>query len=70
MGVVNEAVEDGVGISRVADEGVPFVDGDLTGEDGRAAPVALLEDFVEVPAGTGVERFEAPIVENEELNAG
>jgi hypothetical protein len=33
MGVVNEPVEDGVGISRVADEGVPFVDGDLARED-------------------------------------
>ena len=27
------AVEDGVGVSRVADEGVPFVDGDLAGEE-------------------------------------
>jgi hypothetical protein len=39
MGVVNEAVQDGVGICRVADKGVPLVDGDLAGEDGRAAPV-------------------------------
>ena len=70
MGIVNEAVEDGVGISRVADESVPFVDGDLAGEDGRAASIAFLEDFVEVTAGTSVERFEAPIVEDEELNAG
>ena len=44
MSVVNEAVEDGVGISRVADEGVPFVDRDLTGEDGRATPIAFLKD--------------------------
>ena len=29
MGVMNETVEDGVGISRVADEGMPLVDGDL-----------------------------------------
>jgi hypothetical protein len=70
MGVVNEAVEDGVGICRLAYEGVPFVDGDLAGEDGRAAPIAFLEDLVEVTTGTGVERFEAPIVEDEELNAG
>ena len=69
MGVVNEAVEDGVGICRIA-EGVPFVDGDLAGEDGRAAPIAFLEDFVEVATGAGVERFEAPIVEDEELDAG
>jgi hypothetical protein len=70
MGVVNEAVEDGVGICRIAYEGVPFVDGDLAGEDGRAAPIAFLEDLVEVTTGTGVERFEAPIVEDEELDAG
>ena len=70
MGIVNEAVKDGVGICRVADEGVPFVDGDLTGEDGRAAPIAFFEDFVEVTTSTGVEGFEAPIVEYEELNAG
>ena len=70
MGVVNEAVEDGVGICRVADKCVPFVDRDLTGEDGRAAPIAFLEDLVEVTTGTRVERFEAPIVEDEELDAG
>src|SRR5437763_15666144 len=69
MGVVNEAVEDGVGICRIA-EGVPFVDGDLAGEDGRAAAIAFLEDLVEVATGAGVERYEAPIVEDEELDAG
>ena len=69
MSVVNEAVEDGVGICRIADKGVPFVDGDLAGEDGRPAAVALFEDLVEVTTGAGVERFEAPIVENEELDA-
>src|SRR6202008_2145771 len=70
MGVVNEAVEDGIGVCGVADEGVPFVDGDLAGEDGRAAPITFLEDLVEVTTGAGVEGFEAPIVEDEELDAG
>src|ERR1700751_6092314 len=49
---------------------MPFVDRDLAGEDGRAAPIAFLEDLVEITTSTGVERFEAPIVENEELDAG
>jgi len=70
VGVLNEPVKDGVGISRVANEGVPFVDRDLTGENGRATPMAFLEDLVEVTTGAGVERFEAPIVEDEELDAG
>jgi hypothetical protein len=58
VSVVDETVEDGVGISRVADDGMPFVDRDLAGEDGRATAVAFLEDLVEVVTGTGVERFE------------
>ena len=68
MGVVNKPVEDGVGISWVADEGMPFVDGDLAGQDRRTATVTFLEDLVEVTTTTGIERFEAPIVEDEELD--
>ena len=41
MGVVDEAVEDGVGIGWVADDLVPFVDRDLAGQDGRAAAVSF-----------------------------
>ncbi len=69
MGVVDEPVEDGVGICRIADDLVPFVDGDLAGEEGRAAAVAFFEDLVEVAAGAGVEGIETPIVEDEELGA-
>ena len=49
---------------------MPFVDGDLTGENGRTAPIAFLEDLVKVTTGTAVQRFEAPIVEDQELDAG
>jgi hypothetical protein len=42
--VVDETIEDGVGVSRIADHGVPFVDRDLAGENGRAAAVTFLED--------------------------
>jgi hypothetical protein len=34
VGVVHDAVEDGVGVGRVSDELVPFVDWDLTRDDG------------------------------------
>jgi hypothetical protein len=40
MGVLDEAVEDGVGIGWVADDLVPFVDRDLAGQDGRAAAIS------------------------------
>jgi hypothetical protein len=64
MGVVDEPVEDGVGVGRVTDDLMLFIDGDLAGEEGRAAAVAFFEDLVEVAAGAGVEGVEAPIVEN------
>jgi hypothetical protein len=38
MGVVNEVIKDSIGISRVANERMPFIDGDLAGEDRGAAP--------------------------------
>jgi hypothetical protein len=69
MGVVDQAVEDGVGVSRVSDHLMPFIDGDLAGENGRAAAVAFFEDLVEVSAGASVEGIKPPIVEDEELSA-
>jgi hypothetical protein len=48
---------------------MPFVDGDLAGEDGRASAIAFFEDLVEIAACPAVERIEAPIVEDEELSA-
>jgi hypothetical protein len=35
--VVDDAIEDGVGLGWIADQVVPLVDGDLTGDDGRSA---------------------------------
>ena len=69
VGVVDEAVENGVGIGGIADHGVPVFDGKLAGDDGGSAPVAFLEDFEQVVTGLGIERLESPIVENEKLDA-
>jgi hypothetical protein len=33
-GVVDQAVEDGIGIGGVADQRVPLIDGELAGDDG------------------------------------
>ena len=38
--IVDDAIEDGVGVGGIADQLVPFVDGDLAGDDGRPAAVA------------------------------
>src|SRR5580692_5154741 len=69
VGIVDDAIEDGVGIGRIADKVMPFVHGDLAGDDGRSTAVALFDDFKEIVTRGGVERFEPPVVENQQLHA-
>lgn len=69
MGVVDEAVEDRVGVGRVADDLVPGGDRQLAGDDGGAATVALFENLEQVVPRERVERLETPVIENEELDA-
>src|SRR5271154_1496943 len=69
MRIVDEAVQDGVGVSGVANDLMPGRQGELGGDDRRSAPVSLLEDFEQIVTGAGVERFEAEVVENEQIGA-
>ena len=67
MGIVDDAVEDGIGEGRFADQVVPFVDRDLAGDQGGAAAIAVFDDFEHVVALLGPERPKAPIIEDQEL---
>lgn len=69
MSVVNEAVEDRVGVGGIGDDFMPAVHGKLRRDDRRAAAVSLFEDFEEIMAGAGVEGFEAEVVEDQEIGA-
>jgi hypothetical protein len=48
VGVVDEAVEDGVGEGGVAEDVVPVVEGELAGDERGAFAVAIVEHFEEV----------------------
>lgn len=69
MGVINQAVEDGVGVGRVPNQRVPLIQRELAGDDGGVAAVAVLEDLQEVVASGGIERLKAPVVEDEQIDA-
>ena len=69
MGVVNETVEDRIGVGRVVDDLMPAVHGESGCDDGRAAAVSLFEDFQKIMPGAGVEGLQTPIVENEKVGA-
>jgi hypothetical protein len=67
-GVVNETVENRVGVGWIADDVMPFVHGDLTGDYYRATAVSLFEDFEKVMAGARVEGLQRPIVEDQNVD--
>ena len=48
VGVVDKAVEDGIGDRWIADHVVPVIDGHLAGDDGRSLLVAVLDDLQEI----------------------
>jgi len=50
VGVVNDAVEDGVGEGRIADDIVQLWDGSLTGDQEGMEVVAILDDFEQIAA--------------------
>ncbi|MCS3730865.1 hypothetical protein FHR88_005945 [Bradyrhizobium betae] len=66
---MNETIQDGVAQGGVADNVVPMFDGDLAGDDGRGATVAIIEDLQQVAPFGRIENRQTPIIENEELNA-
>ena len=69
MRIVDEAVQDGVGISGVANDLVPGGQGELGGHDCRPASISLLEDFEQIVTGAGVEGLEAEVVEDQKIGA-
>ena len=67
MGVVDEAVHDGVRQGRVAHRFVPLVDGDLGGDEGGAVAVTVFEELEEIEALFMTEPLEPPVVEDDEI---
>ena len=63
VGVVDDPVEDRVSDGGLADHVVPFGNGQLGGNQGRFAPVALFKDFQEIEALLVIEGVGAPIIE-------
>jgi hypothetical protein len=69
VGVVNETIQDGVGVGRIADNLMPAVHGKLGSDHCRAAAVSLFEDFQEIVTRRRVERLQPPIVEDQQVGA-
>src|SRR5262249_40784890 len=69
VGVVDDAIEDGVGKRWIADDLVPALDRQLAGDENRTDIVAILDDLKQVAALFSVELLWSPVIENEEIDA-
>jgi hypothetical protein len=69
VSVVHQAIENGIGESRIADDLVPMLDRKLTCYHGRAAAVAILHDLQEIAPLLGGHGSKSPIVEDQKLDA-
>ena len=69
MGVVNDAIEDGIGQRWIADYLVPTVDWHLAGDQDGAGVISILDNLQEVAALLGVQRLWPPVVEYKQVDA-
>jgi hypothetical protein len=67
VAVVREAIERALGEDRVIEEGNPFLDGAVGGDDGRSSPVSLDDDLIEIAGLLGIEASESEVVDDEEV---
>lgn len=65
VGIVDEAVEDGIGNGWIGDHVVSVIEGNLAGDDRRTLLVSILDDFQEIAALLVGELFRPPIVQDE-----
>ena len=61
------AVEDGVGKRGFVDDVVPGRDRELAGDQDRASPMAVFDDFHQVATLTGGQAFRPPVVKNKQV---
>ena len=66
---MNETVQDRVAEGGIADNVVPMFDGDLAGDNGRGATVAIIKDLEQVAPLGLIKNRETPVIEDQELNA-
>ena len=70
VGVVHEPVQDGVGERIVADAGVPLVGRQLADDNRGGLSVAIIHDFHQVVAVRRFQRFQPPVIDDQQLYFG
>src|ERR1700676_1722943 len=67
IGIVDDAIQDGVREGRLADDVVPFISGKLAGDERRAVAMAVLDDLHQIASLAGGGPLRAPVVEDQQI---
>jgi hypothetical protein len=70
LGVVDEAVKDGIGESRIGNAQVPVGNGDLAGDQSSGMPKAVIEDFKNILSILDGNEIAHPVVQDEQAGLG
>ena len=69
MGVVDQAIQDGIGKGGVADDLMPGVEGELTRHESAPPAVPVLEYFEKITAFGIGQRRETEVIEDKQIRS-
>lgn len=70
MGIVNQAVADGIGVGGVGDVLVPPLLRDLAGDDRGASAITILEHLEKIAPLRVGDRCHRPVIEDQDVDLG
>ena len=70
QGVMNDAVQDGIGEGWILNLLMPVWDRELGGKETGSSAIAVIEEIENVPSMVGGHLISEPFVENDQLNGG
>ena len=70
IGIVNQPIQDRVGDRSVGDDLVPLIDRKLAGDERGSYPLAVVEDFQQIPILFAGHRGDAKIVDDDQRRSG
>ena len=62
---MEQPVKDGISQGGIPNDVMPVVNRELTGDNGRASPVPVFEEFKHITSGLITEGRQSPVIQNQ-----
>lgn len=67
---MDQTIENGIGQGGIGEAGMPVLQRDLGGHQGRSPAVAVVDDLQQIPSLAGGQGIPQPVVEDEKRQPG